>query len=147
MNRFADGWRDGKRLRRFSNACVPKPHVAAIPLRLSSNYQMPLSPLCVTARRRRHPVSWNSSVSLRSGGDEQLTVRSQLASREPLLNDDDKMMLEQLDLELLQSANDVSMRISEVANLAEMRKRAHVLPSHWWWYLDQMQTGQRKATA
>ena len=78
---------------------------------------------------------------------EILDVRSQLASREPLLSDDDKMMLEQLDLELLQSANDVSMRISEVANLAEMRKRAHVLPSHWWWYLDQMQKGQRKATA
>ena len=47
-------------------------------------------------------------------------------------------MLEQLDLELLQSANNVAMRIAEVANLAEMRKRAHVLPSHWWWYLDQM---------
>ena len=78
---------------------------------------------------------------------EILDVRSQLASREPLLNDDDKMMLEQLDLELLQSANNVSMRIAEVANLAEMRKRAHVLPSHWWWYLDQMKMGQRKATA
>jgi len=78
---------------------------------------------------------------------EILDVRSQLASREPLLNDDDKMMLEQLDLELLRSANNVSIRISEVANLAEMRKRAHVLPSHWWWYLDQMQMGQRKATA
>ena len=78
---------------------------------------------------------------------EILDVRSQLASREPLLNDDDKMMLEKLDLELLQSASDMSKRISEVANLAEMRKRAHVLPSHWWWYLDQMQMGQRKATA
>ena len=78
---------------------------------------------------------------------EILDVRSQLASREPLLNDDDKMMLEKLDLELLQSASNMSKRISEVANLAEMRKRAHVLPSHWWWYLDQMQMGQRKATA
>ena len=78
---------------------------------------------------------------------EILDVRSQLASREPLLNDDDKMMLEQLDLELMQSANNVSIRISEVANLAEMRKRAHVLPSHWWWYLDQMKIDQRKATA
>jgi hypothetical protein len=29
-------------------------------------------------------------------------------------------------------------RISEVADLAQMRKKAHVLPSHWWWYLDEI---------
>jgi len=34
--------------------------------------------------------------------------------------------------------------ISEVANLAEMRRRAHVLPSHWWWYLDGIASDKRK---
>lgn len=78
---------------------------------------------------------------------EMLDVRSQLASREPLLSDDDRMVLEKLDVEFLKSASDMSIRISEVANLAEMRKRAHVLPSHWWWYLDKLQMGKGKATA
>ena len=69
---------------------------------------------------------------------EILDIRSQLAAREPVLSDDDKTGLETLDRQLLKLADLWVMRISEVADLAQMRKKAHVLPSHWWWYLDEI---------
>ena len=76
---------------------------------------------------------------------EILDVRSRLATREPLLNDEDKTQLESLDRTLVEMAEVLLERISEVADLAEMRHRAHVLPSHWWWYLDQIASLRRKA--
>jgi len=75
---------------------------------------------------------------------EILDVRSRLASREPLLDEQDKASLEGLDRRLLQMADSLIERISEVANLAEMRRRSHILPSHWWWYLDGIITDKRK---
>lgn len=69
---------------------------------------------------------------------EILDVRSQLASREPLLDNIAKRQLENLDRQLLCVLGSLSETIGEVADLSEMRNRAHVLPSHWWWYLDEM---------
>jgi len=75
---------------------------------------------------------------------EILDVRSRLASREPLLDEPDRARLEGLDRQLLQMADSLIGLISEVANLEEMRRRAHILPSHWWWYLDGIISGKRK---
>jgi CBS domain-containing protein len=75
---------------------------------------------------------------------EILDVRSRLASREPLLDEPERARLEGLDRRLLQMADSMIECISEVANLAEMRRRAHVLPSHWWWYLDGITSDKRK---
>jgi hypothetical protein len=69
---------------------------------------------------------------------ELLDVRSRLALREALLDEADKALLEDLNRQLLQMSGIWLERISEVAGLAEMRRRAHILPSHWWWYLDEI---------
>jgi len=50
---------------------------------------------------------------------EILDVRSRLASREPLLDEPDRARLE----------------------------GAHVLPSHWWWYLDGITSDKSKVAA
>ena len=76
---------------------------------------------------------------------EVLDIRSQLAAREPVLSDDDKAKLEALDRQLLRLADLWVTRISEVANLAQMRKKTHVLPSHWWWYIDEITTRKQEA--
>lgn len=78
---------------------------------------------------------------------EILDIRSRLASREPLFDEQDKARLEALDRQLLQMADSLRECISEVANLAEMRRRAHILPSHWWWYLDGITSDKRKLVA
>jgi len=76
---------------------------------------------------------------------EILDIRSQLAAREPVLSDNDKTELETIDHHLLELADLLVTRISEVADLAQMRKKAHVLPSHWWWYLDEITMRKKKA--
>ncbi len=78
---------------------------------------------------------------------ELLDVRSRMASREPLLDESEKAHLEDLDRRLLQMSEFWLERISEVADLAEMRRRSHILPSHWWWYLDEIISSKRKAVA
>ena len=78
---------------------------------------------------------------------ELLDIRSQLASREPLLEENEKDRLESMDRQLSRFAESWAERISEVADLAEMRKRIHVLPSHWWWYLDKMSSNRPQAEA
>jgi hypothetical protein len=67
---------------------------------------------------------------------EVLDMRSRLAYREPLLSDPERIQMEHLDKRFLSMVELIKDRILEVANLEEMRKRSHVLPSHWWWYLD-----------
>ena len=78
---------------------------------------------------------------------EILDVRSRLAFREPLLDEVGKALLEELDHRLLQMADTLMERISEVANLAEMRRRSHILPSHWWWYMEGITYDKSKAAA
>ena len=78
---------------------------------------------------------------------EILDARSRLAAREPLLDEPDRACLEGLDRQLLQMADALVECISKVANLAEMRRRAHIFPSHWWWYLDGIISDKRKLAA
>lgn len=78
---------------------------------------------------------------------ELLDVRSRMASIEPLLDEAEKTHLEDLDRRLLQMSESWLKRISEVAGLAEMRRRSYILPSHWWWYLDEIISSRRKAVA
>lgn len=78
---------------------------------------------------------------------ELLDIRSKLASREPLFTEDDKAQLETLDHRFLEMADLWLARISEVADLAEMRQRSHVLPSHWWWYLDEITQAKNKVAS
>jgi len=54
---------------------------------------------------------------------------------------------EQVDSELLKMDNLLCGCISEVADPSEMRQRAHILPSHWWWYLDQITLVRDKAAS
>ncbi len=75
---------------------------------------------------------------------EVLDIRSRLATREPLLSDDDRAHLEKLDRRFLKTADLFLERISEVADLSEMRQRARILPSHWWWYLDEINLSKGK---
>lgn len=69
---------------------------------------------------------------------EFLDVRSRLAIQEPLLSQDDRCQLEDIDRKLLQACPSWLERILEIGDLVEMRHRARVLPSHWWWYLDEI---------
>lgn len=77
---------------------------------------------------------------------EILDVRSQLASREPVMDDLERTRLEKLDRQLPYLAQEWYDRIAEVADLCEMRKRSHVLPSHWWWYLGDWPVREQKAS-
>jgi hypothetical protein len=76
---------------------------------------------------------------------ELLDVRSLLAAREPLLDAPSKARLEDLDRQFLRMSGTWLERISEVAELSELRSRSHVLPSHWWWYLDEIFSVNHKA--
>lgn len=75
---------------------------------------------------------------------EILDVRSRLAAREPLLGKTEKAKLEDIDRQFLGMAQVWLSRISEVAELGEMRQRANALPSHWWWYLDEITVSREK---
>ena len=35
--------------------------------------------------------------------------------------------------------------VVQIANLEDLRKRAAVLPSHWWWYLEKLGSAERAA--
>ncbi|MFO7874981.1 MAG: hypothetical protein R6U55_00170 [Desulfovermiculus sp.] len=78
---------------------------------------------------------------------ELLDIRSQLAAREPIMDDEEKARLEKFDQQLARHASYCAGRISEVADMSAMRKGAHVLPSHWWWYLDEFSFGNQGTMA
>jgi hypothetical protein len=69
---------------------------------------------------------------------EFLDVRSKLAIQEPLLSQNERSRVEAIDRQFLRSAPVWLERIRDVSDLAEMREKARVLPSHWWWYLDEI---------
>lgn len=69
---------------------------------------------------------------------ELLDVRSQLAELESGLSDEEREKLEEADSLFLQNADRLYESLLQVADLTEMRKRAGVAPSHWWWYLDKL---------
>ena len=69
---------------------------------------------------------------------EYLDVRSRLALQEPLLNQGDRARVEAIDRQFLRNAPCWLERIRDVCDLVDMRQKARVLPSHWWWYLDEI---------
>lgn len=69
---------------------------------------------------------------------ELLDMRSKLSQIENLLTDDEKATLERADKVLLDNLKSFYERIREIGDLPELRKRAKVLPSHWWWYMDKL---------
>ncbi len=78
---------------------------------------------------------------------EFLDIRSRLAIQEPLFSQDDRRMLENIDRQLLKMAPSWLERIMEVADLVEMRQRSRALPSHWWWYLDEINLSMQSANS
>ncbi|MBM3238244.1 hypothetical protein FJZ31_18285 [Candidatus Poribacteria bacterium] len=67
---------------------------------------------------------------------ELLDIRSKLAELENSLTINEKVTLEQADEILLDNMEAFYGKIQEIGYLPEFRKRAKVLPSHWWWYMD-----------
>jgi len=51
------------------------------------------------------------------------------------LTEDEKRRLEEADGLFLKDAGRFYESLSQVADLAKMRKQVGVSPSHWWWYL------------
>lgn len=76
---------------------------------------------------------------------ELLDVRSALARREEELTLGERQELEEADGIFLRNAGQFYENIVQVANLVEMRQRAVVPPSHWWWYLEKLVRAERAA--
>lgn len=72
-----------------------------------------------------------------------LHTRSALATLEVELSHDERRDLEEADARLLAAAPVLVTRLTEIAPLSELRRRASVSPSHWWWYLDLLQQTAR----
>ena len=67
---------------------------------------------------------------------EMLNLRSRIAASEAQMSRGECRLLEEADHKMIQQAKRFYRSISEVADIAVLRSRAGVLPSHWWWYLD-----------
>lgn len=74
---------------------------------------------------------------------ELLSTRSALVEGEASLSSTERRRLEKADARLLTAASVILARLVEIAPLSELRKRANVSPSHWWWYLDLLQQTAR----
>lgn len=69
---------------------------------------------------------------------ELLDLRSRIAELEAELTEGEKRSLEEADGLFLREAHGLYDKISQVADLAEMRGRVGISPSHWWWYLEKL---------
>jgi len=69
---------------------------------------------------------------------ELLDLRSEIARGEHNLDEEERKQLEEADQCFLKHARRIYAGIAEVADLAEMRRRAGALPAHWWWYLEEL---------
>ena len=69
---------------------------------------------------------------------ETLDLRSEIAAREHELTPEERAALEEADRHFFEHAPQFYASISTIADLAEIRKRAKITPSHWWWYLDEL---------
>lgn len=72
-----------------------------------------------------------------------LHTRSALATLEAELSPGERRHLEEGDAHLLAAAPVFLPRLTEIAPLPELRRRANVSPSHWWWYIDLLQQTAR----
>jgi len=69
---------------------------------------------------------------------ELLDIRSALAQQEGELSREAKRKLEKADSLFLAHAQQFYATVTEIADLKEMRKKAAIPPSHWWWYLEKL---------
>lgn len=76
---------------------------------------------------------------------ELLDARSATAEVESKLTHEEKAELEKADSLFLSNVDKFYKSVTQVANLHEMRKRAGVPPSHWWWYIEKL-VKTKKAT-
>jgi vacuolar-type H+-ATPase subunit B/Vma2 len=76
---------------------------------------------------------------------EMLDVRSRLALAESQLNVVEKEQLEEADEVFLMNADVFYQQVVEIADLREMRQRAAIPISHWWWYLEKLSHFQKAA--
>lgn len=67
---------------------------------------------------------------------ELLDLRSKLAESEADLSPQDKTILEKADSVFLGNTPAFLRSLSGVGQLEDLRARASVPCSHWWWYLD-----------
>lgn len=76
---------------------------------------------------------------------ELLDARSAIAEFESGLSEEERAELEKADSLFLSNVDKFYKSISQVADLHEMRKRAGIPPSHWWWYIEKL-VKTKKAT-
>jgi glutathione synthase/RimK-type ligase-like ATP-grasp enzyme len=95
--------------------------------------------LALFCRGVRYPQSSGFEVL------ELLDVRSALARWEEELTKEQRESLEEADELFLTNAGQFYENVVQVADLAEMRQRAGVPPSHWWWYLEKLVRTERVA--
>lgn len=69
---------------------------------------------------------------------ELLDVRSKLAARESELDAAHRAQLEAADSLFLRNAPLLYESVAPLGDLNEMRRRASVPCSHWWWYLEKL---------
>ena len=76
---------------------------------------------------------------------ELLDARSAIAEFENTLTNSEKLDLEKADSLFLSNLEKFYKSVTQVANLNEMRNRARVPPSHWWWHIEKL-VKSKKAT-
>jgi len=69
---------------------------------------------------------------------ELLDVRSRLAGCEEELTREQRRRLEKADEKFLRDAPAFYESVAAVGDLPELRRRADVPCSHWWWYLERL---------
>lgn len=69
---------------------------------------------------------------------ELLDARSTLARLEDQLTDEERRRVEAADRTFLANVRELYDSVRQVADLHEQRRQSKTLPSHWWWYLDEL---------
>jgi hypothetical protein len=69
---------------------------------------------------------------------DTLSARSQLARIEEEMELDDRRTLEHADRTFLRQARTFYASLSAIVDLVHERERVQPLPSHWWWWLDEI---------
>jgi hypothetical protein len=69
---------------------------------------------------------------------EMLDIRSRIADLERGLDTEQRARLEAADDKLLRNAPAFFQSVASIGDLPELRRRADVPCSHWWWYLERL---------
>lgn len=69
---------------------------------------------------------------------ELFPARDFFYEAEPLLNEEDKSYLEELDNKLRENASIIYKELSKFINLSEERSTRLISPKQWWWFLDEL---------